>query len=282
MRSDSSAPSSTEAAAEALPLSARLAVGLQREISRLLSPFWVPGVIGVLRFGFGYHIEDVEPQRRQYQRIRRESPGPLLICANHLTMIDSAIIAWALGSPAWYVRHFSAIPWNLPERRNFAYSPMSELAAYVMKCLPITRGAPRAEVAGVLNRFVHLLSLGEVGLLFPEGGRSRSGRVEIESAAPGVGRVVAALPGCKVLCVYLRGEHQREYSKVPVPGERFRVRLEAMTPSTRYAGLRGSRDIAQQIIAKLAAMEEEYFNGRKRRRGSRRSRNRAARYASAV
>jgi 1-acyl-sn-glycerol-3-phosphate acyltransferase len=282
MRSDSSAPSSTDTAAESLPLSARLAVGLQREISRLFSPLWVPGVIGVLRFGFGYHIEDVEPLRRQYQRIRRESPGPLLICANHLTMIDSAIIAWALGSPAWYVRHFSAIPWNLPERRNFAYSPMSELAAYVMKCLPITRGAARAEVAGVLNRFVHLLSHGEVGLLFPEGGRSRSGRVEIESAAPGVGRVVAALPGCTVLCVYLRGAHQRQYSKVPVTGERFRVRLETMTPRTRYPGLRGSRDIAQQIVTKLAAMEEEYFNDRKRRRGSRRSRNRAARYASAV
>src|SRR2546430_9251404 len=86
MRSDSSAPSSTDTGAEPLPLSARLAVGLQREVSRLLSPLWVPGVIGVLRFGFGYQIEDVEPLRRQYQRIHRGSPGPLLICANHLTI----------------------------------------------------------------------------------------------------------------------------------------------------------------------------------------------------
>jgi len=266
----------------ALPLSARLALAVQRQVSFVLSPLWLPGAIAVLRFGFGYRIEEVEPLRRRYQRIRRETRGPLLVCANHLTMIDSAIIAWALGSPAWYLRHFSAIPWNLPERRNFAYSPMSELAAYVMKCLPITRGAARAEVADVINRFIHLLSQGEVGLLFPEGGRSRSGRVEIESAAPGVGRVVAALPGCTVLCVYLRGEKQDEYGKVPVRGERFRARLATMIPRTRHAGLRGSRDIARQIVAKLARMEEEFFDDRKRRRGPRRSRNRAARHASAV
>jgi len=255
---------------------------VQRQLSRALSPFWVPGVIGVLRFGFGYRIEDVEPVRRQYQALRRRTSGPLLVCANHLTMIDSAIIAWALGSPAWYLRNFSAIPWNLPERRNFAYSLLSELAAYVMKCLPITRGAARAEVAEVLDRFVYLLSRGDVGLLFPEGGRSRSGRVEIESAAPGVGRVVGALAGCTVLCVYLRGAHQEAYGRIPVRGERFRVRLETMVPHTRHEGLRGSRDIAQQIVAKLAAMEEEFFNGRKRRRGSRRPRNRAARHASAL
>ena len=255
---------------------------MQRQLSRALSPVWVPGVIGALRFGFGYRIEDVEPVRRRYQALRRRRSGPLLVCANHLTMIDSAIIAWALGSPAWYLRNFSAIPWNLPERRNFAYSPLTELAAYVMKCLPITRGAARSEVAGVLDRFVYLLSRGDVGLLFPEGGRSRSGRVEIESAAPGVGRVVGALAGCTVLCVYLRGAHQDAYGRVPVRGERFRVRLETMVPRTRHEGLRGSRDIAQQIVAKLAAMEEEFFNGRKRRRGSRRPRNRAARHASAL
>ena len=37
-------------------------------------------------------------------------------------MVDSALIAWALGSPLWYVRHFAALPWNMPERRNFARS----------------------------------------------------------------------------------------------------------------------------------------------------------------
>jgi hypothetical protein len=197
-------------------------------------------------------------------------------------MIDSAIVAWALGSPGWYLVNFSAIPWNLPERRNFAYSPLSELASYVMKCLPITRGGARGEIAEVLGRFIHLLERGEIGLVFPEGGRSRSGRVEIESATPGVGRIVGALPGCSVVCVYLRGDRQEAFGDLPARGERFELRLETMRPRTRHSGLRGSRDIARQIVAKLAKMEAEYFNGRKRRRGSRGFGNHADRHASAV
>jgi 1-acyl-sn-glycerol-3-phosphate acyltransferase len=273
----------TIAAFAALPPRARLAVELQRAISRLLSPIWLPGAIAVLWLGLGYRVNGIKGLRQQFRRIRRETRGPLLVCANHLTMIDSAIIAWALGSPAWYLLNFSAIPWNLPERRNFAYSPLSEILSYVMKCLPITRGGERAQVAEVLARFIFLLSRGEVGMVFPEGGRSRSGRVEVGGAAPGVGRIVAGLPGCRVLCVYLRGAHQETFSTIPVRGEVFRVRLATIEPRTRHAGLRGSRDIAQQIVAKLAEMEEEhYLDGRKRRRGSRRSGHRVRRHASAL
>jgi hypothetical protein len=265
-----------------LSLGSKLAVLVQRELSRLTAPIWVPGAIGVLWLGFGYEVVGLERLRARYRRIRSQSDAPLLICANHLTMIDSAIIAWALGSPGWYLLHYSAIPWNLPERRNFAYSPASDVLSYLMKCLPVTRGGERAAVADVLNRFVYLLSQGEVGMIFPEGGRSRSGRVEIENAAAGTGRIVNALPGCRVLCVYLRGERQETYGSVPLRGERLHLRLELMHPRTRHLGLRGSRDVARQIVAKLAEMEREHFDARKRRRGSRRPRNRARRDASAV
>jgi len=260
----------------------RLLLGVQREISRLLSPVWVPAAIAVLKLGFGYRLEDIERHRREFRRIRSETSGPLLICPNHLTMIDSAIVAWALGSPGWYLRNFSAIPWNLPERRNFAYSPFSELLSYVMKCLPISRGGERGEVADTLNRFIHLLAGGDVGLVFPEGGRSRSGRVDIDSAAPGVGRIVTALAGCRVLCVYLRGTRQHAFGRVPARGERFRLRLAVIEPRTRATGLRGSRDVAQQIVGELARMEKDYFDGRKRRRRSRGRGNRTVRHASAL
>ena len=264
-----------------LSLRSRLLLGWQREVSRLLSPLWVPGAIAALSLGFGYRIDDVERHRRAFQRIR-EAPGPLVICPNHLTMIDSAIVAWALGSAGWYLRNFSAIPWNLPERRNFAYSPMTELASYVMKCLPITRGGERGAVAETLNRFTHLVARGDVGLVFPEGGRSRSGRVEIDSAAPGVGRIVSSLPGCRVLCAYLRGARQRSFSDVPVRGERFRLRLSVIAPRTEHGGLRGSRDVARQIVGELARLEKEHFSDRKRRRRSRGRGDRTVRYASAL
>ena len=270
------------AASTELALGSKLAILLQREVSRFTAPMWVPSAVGVLWLGFRYEVVGIERLRARYRQLRNESDAPLLICANHLTMIDSAIIAWALGSPGWYLLHYSSIPWNLPERRNFAYSPASEILSYLMKCLPVTRGGERAAVADVLNRFVYLLSQGEVGMIFPEGGRSRSGRVEIDAATPGVGRIVTALPGCRVLCVYLRGERQKTFAAVPARGERLHLRMELTEPRSRHSGLRGSRDIARQIVAKLAEMEKDYFDGRKRRRGSRGQRNRIRSHASAL
>lgn len=233
---------------------------LQREVGRWLGPIWIPLVALLLRFS--YRIEGIAETRRQFRRICRETRGPLLLCANHLTMIDSAIIAWALGSPWWYITHYSALPWNLPEQRNFSATWVSRALSYLMKCLPIIRGGDRQEVARVLDDFVSLLGRGEVGLVFPEGGRSRSGRVELDSAAHGVGRIVAALPGCRVLCVYLRGDHQETYSDMPARHERFRVELDWVEPRSEARGLRRSVEIVRQIVARLAEMEQRYFSAR--------------------
>ena len=248
--------------AAALSLRSRLALYVQRELDRLLGPIWIPAIAIALRIGLGYRIEGVEHTRAAYRRLRRETDGPLLVCANHLTMIDSALVAWALGSPASWLVHFSSLPWNAPERRNFAASLGTRVASYVMKCLPITRGGDRGEVSGVLERFKYLLARGEVVLLFPEGGRSRTGRVEIESAAQGVGRVVAAVPGCRVLCVYLRGRRQASWSTLPARGDRFDVALELLEPRSALQGMRRSRDLARQIVATLAEMERRVLDGR--------------------
>src|SRR5882724_5571872 len=192
----------------------RLGLTLQRAVGRVLSPVWLPATVALMRLGFAWRIEGVAAARREYRTLRR-SAGPLLVCANHLTLVDSALIAWALGSPGWFLAHYAALPWNVPERQNFASSLVSRVLVYVMKCVPITRGGDRAEVGRVLACLVHLLERGDVVLIFPEGGRSRGGAVELDSAAYGVGRVIAELPGCRVLCVYLRGEHQDGCSDLP-------------------------------------------------------------------
>jgi hypothetical protein len=235
---------------------------VQREVGRGLGIVWVPLIPLLLEYYGGYRVDGMEEARREYQRIRAGSRQPLLICANHLTMVDSAIVAWALGSPGWYLLHYSSLPWNVPERKNFATSLVDQVASYVMKCLPITRGGPRGEVAQVLAEFAYLLAGGEVGLVFPEGGRSRTGRVDVEAAAAGVGRVVQSVPGCQVLCVYLRGEHQTTFSDLPAEGERFHLDLKLIEPRSEHRGLRGSRDVARTIVAELAAMEARYFDGR--------------------
>jgi hypothetical protein len=240
----------------------RFALLLQREIGRLLGPIWIPAGTAILRWRYGWRIVDAAPARREFARLRRESPAPLLVCANHLTMVDSFVIAIALGSPWWYITHFGALPWNTPERDNFSRTWWLRLAIWVMKCIPVERGGDRREVGRTLERFGYVLAQGDVGLIFPEGGRSRSGRIDAEAATYGVGRVVKSLPGCRVLCVYLRGEGQDGFSDVPRKGERFRIAVACIEPKSDRGGLRGSLEVARQITTRLAEMEQSHFDGR--------------------
>lgn len=136
---------------------------------------------------------------------------------------------------------------------------MNRCAAWLVKCIPVVRGGSREDVSRVLDRVRHLLSRGETALLFPEGGRSRSGRVEPESATYGVGRILTAVPDCRTLCVYLRGDQQETWSTIPDRGDSFYVEFEVFEPESDHRGLRRSRDLARQIVQKLAEMEEEYF-----------------------
>ena len=232
---------------------------IQRETSRVLGPLWTLPAVFAMRFGFGYRIERLRELRAEYRRIRNESSAPLLICANHLTLIDSFLVAWALASFWRYSLDWSALPWNTPERENFAANWRSRVLVYLAKCIPISRGGTREETAEMIARVSHLLSRGETALIFPEGGRSRSGRIGPDEAAWGVGRIVAAVPGCRVLCVYLRGQSQTGFSAQPRKGERFDVRLACIEPKTDLRGARSWRDLVRQIVSQLARMEDEYF-----------------------
>jgi hypothetical protein len=247
-----------------LPARERASLLVQLGVSRLLSPLWIPLTSAIMRFGFGWRVaaEERAAARREYRRLRRESRAPILICANHLTMFDSFVIGWAIGYGWDYLRDFGALPWNTPERVHFASNWWKRALAYLYKCVPVTRGSDRAEVAKVLEKVRFLLSRGQAALVFPEGGRSRTGRVEVEAAAYGVGRLVTALPGCRVLCVYLRGEGQQSWSDLPRRGERFRVSVACIEPKSDQRGLRGSLDVARQITTRLAELEQRHFDGR--------------------
>ncbi len=258
----------------------RRAIAVQRALGRALSPLWIPAVVGVMRLGLRWRIDGAAEVRREYRELLR-GDGPLIVCANHLTMVDSAAIMWALGSPGWFLAHYAAVPWNVPERQNFAASLVSRMLVYVMRCIPVTRGGDRAQVGRVLARLAHLAEHGEVVLLFPEGGRSRSGRVEPQSAAYGVGRLIASLPGCRVLCVYLRGEHQEGVSNLPVRGERFRVRAAALCPTSEHSGMRRALDLSRQVVEVLARLEEQHFDDDAGRRSRARQRGAGCRAAAA-
>lgn len=247
---------------EGLAESDARALRLQRAVSRALSPLWIPVFVSLMALAFRWKIVGAAELRRTYREIRERSRAPLLICANHLTMLDSFVIGWALGGSWWYLGHFSSLPWNTPERVHFASTWWKRALTYLLKCVPITRGSDRKEVARVLAKVEHLLKMGEVVMVFPEGARSRTGRVELESAAYGVGRIVSSVPGCRVLCVYLRGDGQTGMSDAPAAGEVFRGRTALIEPKSDQRGLRASLDISRQIVAKLAELERSHFDDR--------------------
>ena len=239
----------------------RLGLEVQRGVGLLLAPLWVPLCAALARWFFGWRVEGKAELRRQYAELRRRSSAPLLICPNHLTMLDSAVVAHALGSWPWYLTHYSALPWNVPERRNFASNWWKRMLVFLMKCVPLERGGDRKAVARSLDRLAYVVQRGDTAMVFPEGQRGRSGRVDPEATTYGVGRIVKALPHCRVLCVYARGDKQDSWSALPARNQRIRVQLDCFEPKTDARGLRGSVDLSRQILARLAQMERRHFDG---------------------
>jgi 1-acyl-sn-glycerol-3-phosphate acyltransferase len=242
-----------------LPFKTRVAHTFQREAGRLAAWFWVLPATFIMRVLMGYRIKNVAQVRARYRALVKSSDRAVLICPNHLTMMDSAVIAWALGGSWWYLFNYSRIPWNVPEYHNYASQWPTRIGAWLTKCIPVIRGGRREDVSRVIKRVQHLLSRGETAMIFPEAGRSRSGRVQADTVAHAVGRILTSVPGCLPLCVYLRGDRQTTWSTIPPRGDSFYIDFELVEPKSDYSGMRRSRDISQQIVDRLIGMEAEYF-----------------------
>jgi hypothetical protein len=256
---EAAAVSRVESAPEpVVPGWSRGALEAQRLVGRLAAPVWLPLVISLMRFVLRWRIRDAESTRASYATLLRDR-RPLLVVANHLTMVDSAVIGWGLGSALGHAVRPRGLPWNVPLQRRVESSWVWRTLAYVMKCVPVPRGGDRREVAQVLERLAHLLRAGEAVLMFPEAGRSRTGRVDTETTADGVGRLIKDVQGCRVLCVYLRGDSQQTWSNLPARGETFTITTRLVEPRTALRGLRASRDLATQVVEQLVDMEREYL-----------------------
>lgn len=207
----------------------------------------------------GYRILNLDRVRRDFEAQEEAGAGPWLICANHLTLIDSLVIQWAMA-PGWRLAlHRRLFAWNLPDQHNMARTWYLRLLGYIGKCVPVLRQGPPEEARRTLDKVAWLLSRGQSVVIFPEGGRSRVGKVDLERVTYGVGRMLQSVPGTRVVCVYARGVGQKDCSDYPRRGERFFIRVSGLAPTTEFTGLRGARDLATQIVARLSEMETGYF-----------------------
>lgn len=207
----------------------------------------------------GYRVRDLKKIRRECLLHFKKHRGPWLICPNHLTMIDSAILAVAMLPLYRYMLQYRLLAWNLPESANFQRNLFLVIICYLAKCIPVSRGGDRDQMKSVLDKCDYLLNRKQSLMIFTEGGRSRTGRVNTESFSYGVGQFIKNHDDCHVMCVYMRGDHQDAYSDIPKIGERFTISIDTFKPETKHKGLRAQRDYAGQIIKRLSSMEETYF-----------------------
>lgn len=233
-------------------------------LTYLAFPLMAPLMV-LLFYGLGYRISDIRKVRSTFKEIRqRYSNCPTLVCLNHITRIDSVLLAVAL-MPGWkFFFHYSSLPWHVLEKSIIRFLPL-RCIAFISKTLPIIRMGDRDQVQLVQEKVKYLLNKGELVVIFPEGKRSMDARIDAENFQYGVGSIVMQVPGCHVLCAYVRGNKQVARSDIPAFGSKIHIDLEMIKPSSQYSGLRGARDIAGQIIAKLQQQESAYFSQYKAR-----------------
>lgn len=234
----------------------RFLLGLQYILGQIAVVATAPLYFIFVRL-MGYRIRDLKRVRKKIRRMFLEHDGPWIICPNHLTMIDSIILSYGMASLADHILHFRRVPWNLPERKNFQRSVLLAGLCYLSKCLPVDRGGSREELQLLLEKCRWVLERGQNLLIFPEGGRSRTGRVKRENYSYGVGRFVEECHRCRVMLIYLRGDKQQSYSLIPKFGDRFTMVAEVFDPGRMEgSGLRVQREYARRMIDRLAVMED--------------------------
>ncbi len=241
-----------------LTLAERGALAVQAVAGRLAFAVVGPAAVFYMRRIRRNPIRGLEKARRVY-RDALATGRPTLVCANHLTMFDSLYLHHAFGSTLDYLLDFRSFSWNVPAVENFTNNALWRTIVYLGKCIPIDRAGDAAHHKKVLDKLTYLASMNEVCTIFPEGGRSRTGRIDVENVTYGVGRVLAALDRPQVICAYLRGERQDTYSKAPEIGDMLHLAVEVIEPKTSLTGLRAARDLSRQVAEKLREMEEGYF-----------------------
>ncbi|MEO7092846.1 MAG: 1-acyl-sn-glycerol-3-phosphate acyltransferase [Polyangiales bacterium] len=217
-----------------------------------------PGAVFTMRGIRANRMAGLEEARRKY-RAALANGRPTVVCANHLTMVDSAYLHHGLAPLSDYLRDFRKFSWNVPATENFTKSFLLRTLVYVGKCIPIDRSADASHHKEVLDKIKHLVRNGQPCMIFPEGGRSRTGRVEPANVTYGVGQILKDLDRPQVVCAYLRGERQASWGGLPARGDTMHLSVEVIEPTTTETGLRAARDLSRQVITKLADMEKAHF-----------------------
>ncbi len=235
----------------------KMGLWFQQLICFLLFPLLYLLCIFWMKYVRKYRINNLSEIRDQYRKICQANANGLLVCPNHLTFIDSMLLIWAFASPWQYSTHFRSLCWNLPKASHVKESWVHRVVCYLGKCLLIEKELSASKQT--MSTASKLLQKGHHIMVFPEGTRSDTGRVNEKNFVYGVGQlhIDSELP--QVLMVYLRGKQQLKATKLPVKGEHFTIDMKLVEIQSDQKGRRAMRDVAGKMIGALVELEELYW-----------------------
>ena len=192
--------------------------------------------------------------------------GPLLVVANHISMIDSILFTYPIPFRILY-------PWHVPDKDNFNYEEFKGLKRlwwkffyYTGRMLPIDRKGKSLESekqrALTYEKMLWVLEQGDALFIFPELTRSRQGWFERNKVKDFIGRLLLHNKNLPVLAVYGRGEKQQSYCNYPEKGEKFRLYSDYFVPQIteeekKEAG--ATIKLANQVFAKISELQDKWF-----------------------
>lgn len=216
------------------------------------------------RVRFGYRFRNLRALRREAWRILDGHDGPVIWAANHLTLVDSFLIFWALF-PWRKVWEFRRLPWSTPEYTNYYrlggpfYNAFVRILMYLCRCIPFLRGgddeASERWRERAFEKCVWVLKNGGTVFVFPEATRARNGWLDPTRPKDFLGRLWLRVPEAKFLLIYQRGEGQLFTTVYPPRRERIRTYVEPWDPS----GLDNPRDVATELFARLGRLQNRWF-----------------------
>ncbi len=224
-------------------------------------------VAAIARLYFRYKIgEDVARLRRDIWKKLDAHPGPVIWAANHLTLIDSFLVYWAVF-PTSRVFEDKRIPWSTPEYTNYyklggpLQSAFIRGLLYLCRCIPFLRGGEDSKSeefrVKAFEKCAWVLKEGGAVFVYPEAGRSRSGWLEPKRPKDFLGKLAVEVPAAKFLVVYLRSERQIATTAAPPFGDRIRAVADLIEGAR--PGETSAREVSQRLFDRLAELQLEWW-----------------------